>query len=48
VSVFCGAAAGPADNAESDARARELIRLLHLQVLAKESGYWASSGSRRR
>jgi predicted cupin superfamily sugar epimerase len=37
--VICGAAAAPVDNAESDARARELIRLLHLQVLPKESGY---------
>ena len=31
--------AAPADNAKSDARARELIRLLHLQALPKESGY---------
>jgi hypothetical protein len=31
--------AAPADNAKSDARARELIRLLRLQALPKESGY---------
>jgi predicted cupin superfamily sugar epimerase len=37
VAVFRTAA--PADNAKSDARARELIRLLHLQALPKESGY---------
>jgi predicted cupin superfamily sugar epimerase len=37
--VFCGAAVAPVEKSESDARARELIRLLHLQVLSKESGY---------
>jgi uncharacterized protein len=37
--VFCGAAAAPVDNAKPDARARELIRLLHLQALPQESGY---------
>jgi len=39
VAVFCGAAAAPTHDAKLDARARELIRLLHLEVLPKESGY---------
>jgi hypothetical protein len=39
VAILCAAAAARPENAESDARARELIRLLHLQVLPKESGY---------
>jgi predicted cupin superfamily sugar epimerase len=39
LAVFSGAAAAPAGKAEPDARARELILLLHLQVLPNESGY---------
>jgi predicted cupin superfamily sugar epimerase len=39
VAILCAAAAAPVEKPESDARARELIRLLRLQVLPKESGY---------
>ena len=37
--VFAGSGAAARDDAKLDARAQELIRLLQLQVLPKESGY---------
>jgi predicted cupin superfamily sugar epimerase len=37
--AVAGLGAAPADDAKLDARAQELIRLLKLQVLPKESGY---------
>jgi uncharacterized protein len=39
VAAFCEAAAVPSANADLDGRARELIRLLHLEELPRESGY---------